>query len=150
MLLICKSKHIYNSFKLKSRLKIYLIQSLGREDSPEEGGQPAPVFLPGKSYGQRSLADYSPWGHQELDMTELLIIYNTNLKTLLHKENIFNFGCGTLQWTFHFICDLLNIFSRLQLSVSCSFVWMPNHNVHVKVFCGLMFILNHMHLFSCW
>ena len=32
--------------------------------------QPAPVFLPGESHGQRSLADYSPWGHTELDMTE--------------------------------------------------------------------------------
>ena len=24
--------------------------------------QPIPVFLPGKSHGQRSLAGYSPWG----------------------------------------------------------------------------------------
>ena len=32
--------------------------------------QPAPVFLPGKSHGQRSLAGYSPWGHKESDMTE--------------------------------------------------------------------------------
>ena len=32
-------------------------------------GQPTPVLLPGKSYGQRSLAVYSPWGHKELDMT---------------------------------------------------------------------------------
>ena len=24
--------------------------------------QPTPVFLPGKSQGQRSLADYDPWG----------------------------------------------------------------------------------------
>ena len=29
--------------------------------------QPTPVFLPGKSLGQRSLAGYSPWGHRELD-----------------------------------------------------------------------------------
>ena len=28
--------------------------------------QPNPVFLPGGSYGQRSLAGYSPWGHKEL------------------------------------------------------------------------------------
>ena len=28
------------------------------------------VFLPGKFYEQRSLVDYSPWGHRELDMTE--------------------------------------------------------------------------------
>ena len=25
-------------------------------------GQPGPVFLPGESHVQRSLADYSPWG----------------------------------------------------------------------------------------
>ena len=31
--------------------------------------QPTPVFLPGKSRGQRSLAGYSPWGRKELDMT---------------------------------------------------------------------------------
>ena len=34
--------------------------------------QPAPVFLPGKLCGQRSLAGYGPWGHQESDMTEQL------------------------------------------------------------------------------
>ena len=32
--------------------------------------QPAPVFLPGKSHGQRSLAGYSPWACKESDMTE--------------------------------------------------------------------------------
>ena len=26
--------------------------------------QPTPAFLPGKSHGQRSLVDYSPWGSQ--------------------------------------------------------------------------------------
>ena len=30
---------------------------------------PTPVFLPGKSHGQRSLVGYSPWGHKELDTT---------------------------------------------------------------------------------
>ena len=32
--------------------------------------QPTPVFLPGESHGQRSLVGYSPWGHQDSDMTE--------------------------------------------------------------------------------
>ena len=32
--------------------------------------QPAPVFLPGKSHGQRSLVGYSPCGCKELDTTE--------------------------------------------------------------------------------
>ena len=31
---------------------------------------PAPVFLPGESYGQRSLAVYSSWGRKESYMTE--------------------------------------------------------------------------------
>ena len=31
-----------------------------------------PVFLPGKSHGQRSLVGYSPWGRKESDTTERL------------------------------------------------------------------------------
>ena len=34
--------------------------------------QHSPVFLPGESYGQRSLAGYSLWGGKESDTTELL------------------------------------------------------------------------------
>ena len=33
--------------------------------------QPTPVFLPGESHGQKSLASYSPWGHKESDTTEV-------------------------------------------------------------------------------
>ena len=33
--------------------------------------QLALVFLPRESYGQRSPAGYSPWGHKESDMTEV-------------------------------------------------------------------------------
>ena len=32
--------------------------------------QLTPVFLPGESHGQRSLAGYSPWGSKESDTTE--------------------------------------------------------------------------------
>ena len=32
--------------------------------------QPTPIFLPGESHGQRSLAGYSPWGRKESDTTE--------------------------------------------------------------------------------
>ena len=34
--------------------------------------QPTPVLLPGKSYGRRSLVGCSPWGREELDLTERL------------------------------------------------------------------------------
>ena len=51
--------------------------------------QPAPVFLPEKFHGQKSLVGYSPWGHKESNTTEhthtlcthclhcLLVSYNT-------------------------------------------------------------------------
>ena len=32
--------------------------------------QPTPVFLPGKSYTQKSLVGYSPLSHKESDTTE--------------------------------------------------------------------------------
>ena len=32
-----------------------------------------PVFLPGEFQGQKSLANYSPWGHRESDTNEQLI-----------------------------------------------------------------------------
>ena len=39
--------------------------------------QLTPVFLPGKSYGQRSLAGYSLWDCKELDTTEWLSTLHT-------------------------------------------------------------------------
>ena len=38
------------------------VPSLGREDPLEKKWQPSPVFLPGKSHGQRNLVAYSPQG----------------------------------------------------------------------------------------
>ena len=37
--------------------------------------QPTSVFLPKEFHGQRSLVGHSPWGHEELDTTEV-----TNIK----------------------------------------------------------------------
>ena len=45
-----------------------LIPGSGR--SPGEGNGTTPVFLPGESHGQRSLAGCSPRGRTESDMTE--------------------------------------------------------------------------------
>ena len=39
-----------------------------------------PVFLPGESYGVRSLVGYRPWGHKESDTTEQL---NNNKSNIL-------------------------------------------------------------------
>ena len=50
------------------------VQSLGQEDTWRRKWQPTPVFLPGEFQGQRSLVGYSPWGRQELDMSEQLTL----------------------------------------------------------------------------
>ena len=42
----------------------------GSGKSPgERKRQPTPVFLPGKSHGQRNVVGYHPWGHVESDRT---------------------------------------------------------------------------------
>ena len=45
--------------------------------------QTTPVFLPGKSHGQRSLAGYSPWDCKESDTT----------KQLNKNNNVLYFEC---------------------------------------------------------
>ena len=50
--------------------------------------QSTSVFLPGESHGQRNLADYSPWGCKESDMTEHARI--CNWITLLYTRNTVN------------------------------------------------------------
>ena len=64
------------SCQCKSAGDMSLISGLG--SNTQEKWQPAPVFLPEESHGQRSLASYSPWGHKELDMIEhpqLLVLH---------------------------------------------------------------------------
>ena len=61
--------------------------------------QPTPVFWPGESHGQRSLAEYSPWGCQELNTTEqltlslhvLAIVNSAAMNTRVHMF-FFNYG----------------------------------------------------------
>ena len=48
---------------------VSLIPGSGRTPG-EKKWQPTPVFLPGKSHGQRSHVGYSPWDHKESDTTE--------------------------------------------------------------------------------
>ena len=50
--------------------------------------QPTPVFLPGESHGQRSLAGYSPWGHKELDMTQLDTTEQLTLSLFKFQEEL--------------------------------------------------------------
>ena len=51
----------------------------GGKDCLERKWQPTLAFLPGESHGQRSLAGYSPLGHKQSDVTEVL---NSSLSLL--------------------------------------------------------------------
>ena len=62
------------------------VQPLGQEDLLEWKRQSTPVFLPGKSDGQRSLVGYSPWGCKESDMAERR--HFTSLQIQDGKQNI--------------------------------------------------------------
>ena len=42
------------------------------ENPLEEEMHPTPIFLPGKSHGERNVAGYSTCGHKEWDMTKHL------------------------------------------------------------------------------
>ena len=71
-------------------------RSLGWKIPWRRKWQPTPVFLPGKSCGQRSLEGYSPWGCRELDTNEV----TENTKVRLVKAMVFPvvmYGCES--WT---------------------------------------------------
>ena len=51
-----------------------------------------PVFLPGESPGQRSLASYSPSGCKESDMTERLSIAQHRLTVRYFNLEVKDFG----------------------------------------------------------
>ena len=59
--------------------------------------QATPVFLPGKSYEQRSLAGYSSWGYEESDMTEWLTALSRGV--LIFSERL-AFSLGPFSGTF--------------------------------------------------
>ena len=57
--------------------------------------QPIPAFLPGKSHGQRCLADYSPWGPKKSDVTQWLSMSTRIESYFLIILNIFYFACDS-------------------------------------------------------
>ena len=60
--------------------------------------QPTPVFLPGKSHGQRSLAGYSPWGHKRVKHN-LITNHQQQIFHCIYVINLFyQFLCW---WTLH-------------------------------------------------
>ena len=86
LVIVCRAS---NQRKPNSSFSSYWLQhncrrasqvALGVKNPPTSAGgvgkspwsrqrQPTPVFLPGKSHGQRSLAGYSPWDRKESERT---------------------------------------------------------------------------------
>ena len=81
--------------------------------------QHTPVFLPGKSHGQRSLTGYSLWGHKELDTAEQL---SNRACTHMHT------CIGETRWYYHkhndhtSFCFLLFNCSRIYITFTTSTV----------------------------
>ena len=60
--------------------------------------EPTPVFLPGESWGQRSLVGYSPWSHEEWDTTERLHFPFSLSRTGEGNGNPLQCSCGSKPW----------------------------------------------------
>ena len=50
--------------------------------------QSTPLFLPGESHGQKSLAGFSPWGHKESDTAEVTEYTCTHIQCNIKSKNI--------------------------------------------------------------
>ena len=66
--------------------------------------QPTPVYLTGKSRGQRSLVGYSSWGHKESDTTSWL---NNSNEYMKYTRDISKVRSLAVHWWCH--CQLLSV-----------------------------------------
>ena len=78
--------------------------------------QPTPAFLPGKFYGQRSLAGYSPWGHKESDITERLSMHGGYSFLRNCRFLLFDTHSAPVKWNY-------SLFYRQVLHFSASLPW---------------------------
>ena len=69
---LCISSLVAQMVKCLPTMLEIQVQSLSWEDLLEKEMTTHSKILAGKSHGWRSLVGYSPWGHKESDMTELL------------------------------------------------------------------------------
>ena len=108
--------------------------------------QPTPVFLPGKSQGQRSLAGYSPWGHKSRtwlsDETTTTFSYAKKQKEL-HQ----NVRVGEITWSFNIHPLYFSLSSEFSYNEekfhwACWFVFLSAHAFqHTRTFLSLSNIL---------
>ena len=68
---LCKLSTVHHFIHSSLSQKTYAMIPWGRKIIWRRAWQPTPVFLPGESHGQRSLAGHSPRGHRGSDMSEV-------------------------------------------------------------------------------
>ena len=83
---------------------------------------PTPVFLPGESHGQRSLASCSPWGRKESDMTEQLSMHTWPGCSLL-KWKYSSLDCGCLLHLKNLAACLLPYFQVTLIHLENTVCW---------------------------
>ena len=81
---------------------------------------PTPVFLPGESHGQKSLAGYSPWGCKQLDTIELHFHFHSILPVSPSKSWIRYIAFLFLTFVFD---SSIRVSMVLFIVCICSFIW---------------------------
>ena len=118
--------------------------SLGQEDPLEEEWQPNLVFLLGKSHGQGSLVDYSPWGCKSVRQLSKLLLLSPVMSDSVwpHRRQPTrllcpwdspgkNTGVGC-----HFLLQCMKVKTESEVAQSCPtlsdpMVWnLPGSSVH--------------------
>ena len=80
---------------------------------------PTPVLLPGNSHGWRSLAGYSPWDHEESEMTKWLSTKHRGKANLKQEDYVKDCNC-----TFRFLAPYLALLPKYHLA---SYHPVPQH-----------------------
>ena len=109
------------------------VQSLSWEDPWRRARQPTPVFFPGESHGQRSLAGCSTWCRKESDTTEQLNttqhMNSPHISLLLIGSLYYNEDVPMLRFSLY----LAALPSQASLRWRFSFVWVSLCSYHVEV-----------------
>ena len=97
--------------------------------------QPTPVFLPGKSHGQKSLEGYSLWSCKELDMTWVCTHSPIHHNHVASGKNfrIFVFPQKLLPKRLPVVSDLFKyVISNFQINFQLA-LYLFHHNWHLYI-----------------
>ena len=86
--------------------------------------QSTPVFLPGKSHGQRSLEGYSPWGRKELNTTEWLSLSSFSLFLF---NGLMSITAMMGRWTLNGL-DNEHLLSKANLTMTMANSWYSSNS----------------------